>query len=92
MLALHGRILRQEPLNVRKAAQTTAVHKSSSIDLRTAVIIDTGTSYVTTDLRSANGVDVGGQRIRGTATLEHADRVRICDHEFVFEIGSPPAS
>jgi hypothetical protein len=140
---LHGRILRQEPLNVRKAAQTTAVHKSSSIDLRTAVgtqtamaclravegptrgsshplvaaatrigrlsdndvvlddasvsryhavIIDTGTSYVITDLRSANGVDVGGQRIRGTATLEHGDRVRICDHEFVFEIGSPPAS
>jgi DNA-binding SARP family transcriptional activator len=141
--ALHGRILRQEPLNVRKAAQTTAVHKSSSIDLRTAVgtqtasaslraiegptrgtshplvaaatrigrlsdndvvlddasvsryhavIIDTGTSYVITDLRSANGVDVNGQRIRGTATLEHGDRVRICDHEFVFEIGQPPPS
>ncbi|MDT4999380.1 MAG: family transcriptional regulator, regulator of embCAB operon, partial [Mycobacterium sp.] len=46
---------------------------------------------VITDLRSANGVDVGGQRIRGTATLEHGDRVRICDHEFVFEIGQPPS-
>jgi DNA-binding SARP family transcriptional activator len=141
--ALHERILRQEPLNARKAAHTTAVHKSNCIDLRTvvgtqaataylravhgptkgtshpllaaatrigrlsdndlvlddasvsrhhAVIIDTGTSYVITDLRSANGVDVGGQRIRGTATLEDGNHVRICDHEFVFEIGGPPAS
>jgi DNA-binding SARP family transcriptional activator len=77
--ALHGRILRQEPLNVRKAAQTTAVHKSSSIDLRTAV----GTQTSVACLRAVEG---------GTATLEHGDRVRICDHEFVVEIGSPPAS
>ncbi len=139
--ALHQRILRQEPLNAKKAAQTTAVHKSSIIDLRTAVgtqtatatlravrgpfqgsnhpllgaatrigrlsdnevvlddgsvsrhhavIIDTGTSYVISDLRSANGVHVGGQRIRGTATLADGDLVRICDHEFVFEIRRPP--
>ncbi len=51
-----------------------------------AVIIDTGTSFVITDLRSANGVDVGGERIRGTATLADGDRIRICDHEFTFEI------
>ena len=30
-----------------------------------AVIIDTGTSFVITDLRSANGVHVRGERIRG---------------------------
>jgi pSer/pThr/pTyr-binding forkhead associated (FHA) protein len=55
---------------------------------RHAVIIDTGTkkSYVITDLHSANGVDVRNQRIRGTATLCHGDRIRICDHEFTFEI------
>ena len=46
----------------------------------------TGTSFVITDLRSANGVDVGGERIRGTATLADGDRIRICDHEFTFEI------
>ena len=51
-----------------------------------AVIIDTGTSFVITDLRSANGVDVGNERIRGTATLADGDRIRICDHEFTFEI------
>ena len=55
-----------------------------------AVIIDTGTSFVITDLRSANGVDVRGQRIRGTATLADGDRIRICDHEFTFEISQPP--
>ena len=53
-----------------------------------AVIIDTGTSFVITDLRSANGVDVGGERIRGTATLADGDRIRICDHEFTFEIAA----
>lgn len=133
--ALSERILRQEPLDVRRVARTTAVHQISHIDLRTAVgvqsapaqlraesgrvhplvaaatrigrlpdndivlddvrvsrhhavLIDTGTSFVITDLRSANGVEVGGQRIRGTATLDHGDRIRICDHEFVFEIVS----
>jgi DNA-binding SARP family transcriptional activator len=130
--ALAERILRQQPINTRRAARTTAVHKLD-IDIRTAtgaqsapaqmrassgrvhpllsaatrigrlpdndivlddvsvsrhhaVIIDTGTSYVITDLRSANGVEVAGQRIRGTATLTSGDRVRVCDHEFVFEI------
>ncbi|MCF6388166.1 FHA domain-containing protein [Mycobacterium sp. MBM] len=130
--ALSERILRQEPINTRQAARTTAVHKinlgmrtatdaqSAPAQLRSAsgrvhplrsaatrigrlpdndivlddvsvsrhhaVIIDTGTSYVITDLRSANGIEVAGQRIRGTATLTSGDRIRVCDHEFVFEI------
>jgi SARP family transcriptional regulator, regulator of embCAB operon len=130
---LHQRILRQEPMNAKKDAMTTAVHQSNSIVLRTvggtssavaslvgksgrthrllaaatrigrlpdndivlddanvsrhhAVIVDTGTSFVITDLRSANGVDVQGERIRGTATLQTGDSVRICDHEFTFEV------
>jgi SARP family transcriptional regulator, regulator of embCAB operon len=136
--ALHERILRQESLDVKKAARTTAVHMVHDIDVRTsvsasagvaalrspsgavhrltatatrigrlpdndivlddgnvsrhhAVIIDTGTSFVITDLRSANGVDVRGERIRGTATLGDGDAIRICDHEFTFEIEPRPA-
>lgn len=136
--ALHERILRQQPLDVRKAAQTTAVHTIGDIAARTsiapssamaalhsasgqihrltatatrigrladndlvlagssvsrhhAVIIDTGTSFVITDLRSANGVDVRGERIRGTAMLGDGDSVRICDHEFTFRIEPHPA-
>ena len=137
--ALHERILRQETLNPRKAAQTTAVHTINAVNARTAVgattatahlratsgigagaqsrhpllaaatrigrlpdndivlgganvsrhhalVIDTGTSYVITDLHSANGVFVDEHRIRGTAMLADGDRVRICDHEFVFEV------
>ncbi|MGX9787473.1 BTAD domain-containing putative transcriptional regulator [Mycobacterium sp. MMS18-G62] len=131
--ALHERILRQEPLDVKRAAKTTAAQTIVNIDLRTAVnatsalgslrsasgrvyplaaaatrigrlpdndivlddpnvsrhhavIIDTGTSFVITDLRSANGVDVGNERIRATATLADGDHIRICDHEFTFEI------
>ncbi|MET0452601.1 MAG: BTAD domain-containing putative transcriptional regulator, partial [Mycobacterium sp.] len=49
--ALHEKILRQEPVNARKAAQTTAVHKSSNIDLRTAV----GDQSAVAELRTRSG-------------------------------------
>jgi SARP family transcriptional regulator, regulator of embCAB operon len=51
-----------------------------------AMIVDTGASFVVTDLRSANGVELAGSRIRGSATLADGDRLRIGDHEFTFEI------
>jgi DNA-binding SARP family transcriptional activator len=133
--ALHERILRQEVLDVRRAALTAASAAASTLDRRTtatgrtavarlralsgqsypmtgaatrigrlvgndvvlddaevsrhhAVVSDTGTSFVITDLRSANGVYVQGRRIRGSVVLADCDRIRICGHEFVFEI--PP--
>jgi DNA-binding SARP family transcriptional activator len=136
--ALHEKILRQEPLDVKQAAKTTAVHQVNDIDMRTAVsataalatlrsaagrayrltatatrigrlsdndivlddnnvsrhhavIIDTGTSFVITDMRSANGIDVRGERIRGTATLGDGDTIRICYHVFTFVIEPRPA-
>ncbi|OJZ67934.1 regulator [Mycobacterium paraffinicum] len=52
-----------------------------------AVIVDTGNSFVITDLQSANGVDLGGERIRGSATLADGDRICICGHDFTFEFG-----
>ena len=131
--ALYERVLRQEPLDVKRVARTTAIHTANSLDQRTAVggrilrrpaarrvrprisaggggypdraparqrhrsrrpnvsrhhavIIDTGTSFVISDLRSANGVDVRGERIRASVTLADGDRIRICDHDFTFEI------
>lgn len=51
-----------------------------------AVIVDTGNSFVITDLQSANGVDVADQRIRTSATLADGDRICICGHEFTFEM------
>ena len=131
--ALHERILRQESLDVKSSASTTAastVHnirarksadassavaslRSSSgrvhplratatrigrlsdndivlddanVSRHHAVIIDTGSSFVISDLRSANGVDVLGEQIRGATTLSDGDQICICDHEFTFEI------
>ena len=51
-----------------------------------AVIIDTGAGFVIYDSRSTNGVEVRGQRIRGSATLADGDRIRIGNCEFIVEI------
>jgi DNA-binding SARP family transcriptional activator len=132
--ALHERILRQEPLEVKQVARATAKRAVATLERRTrasqqsavavlrddagslyplrgaatrigrlpdnhivlddatvsryhAMIVDTGNSFVITDLRSANGVHVAGNRIRGSAALTDGDRIRISDHEFTFEIG-----
>jgi SARP family transcriptional regulator, regulator of embCAB operon len=129
--ALHARILRQERLDTKRAARTTAkraiatthtafTRKSVVAGLRDAagrhyplqaaatrigrledndivlndddvsrhhaVIIDTGSSFVITDLRSANGVQVQHRRLRPSTTLADGDRISICGHEFTFEI------
>jgi SARP family transcriptional regulator, regulator of embCAB operon len=51
-----------------------------------AVIADTGTGFLITDLRSTNGVEVQGERIRGSATLGDGDRIRIGNQDFSFEL------
>jgi SARP family transcriptional regulator, regulator of embCAB operon len=131
--SLYEQILRQEPLDVKIAAQTTAADAMFAIQQRSAVsansasarlrdtsgrfypvtgaatrigrlpdndivldepnvsrhhavIIDTGTSFVITDLKSANGIEVQHQRVRGTAILVDGYSIRISRHEFIFEI------
>jgi DNA-binding SARP family transcriptional activator len=131
--SLHDQILRQEPVDTSRAAQTTATHSVAEITPSTgtlagpsaiaelrgkngqryrlesstrigrrpendivlddddvsryhAVVIDTGTGFVISDLRSTNGVTVAGRRIRGSATLADGDRIKIGNHEFTFHI------
>lgn len=133
--ALHERILRQEPLGLKRADLTThkrdvyrhepstagiqlaqaalgglrdqtgrlhpltgaitrigrftdndVVLDDTDVSRHHAVITDTGTGFMMTDLRSTNGVEVGGQRIRGSAALADGDRIRIGGHEFTFEM------
>jgi DNA-binding SARP family transcriptional activator len=129
--ALHERILRQEPLDTKKVAKTTARRAMSTthtvstrpsviaglrdasgrqFPLRTtatrigrvpdndivlndddvsrhhAVIIDTGGSFVITDLGSVNGVEVQQRRLRPSATLADGDLIDFCGHKFIFEI------
>jgi SARP family transcriptional regulator, regulator of embCAB operon len=51
-----------------------------------AVIIDTGGSFVITDLRSVNGVEVQHRQIHPSTTLADGDAIDICGHQFTFEI------
>ncbi|MDR3660201.1 MAG: BTAD domain-containing putative transcriptional regulator [Mycobacterium sp.] len=132
---LHGRILRQEPLDTKRAAQATAtrtlmkfassleiggnthqaglryasgqfvrlqeavtrvgrlpdndiVLNDAAVSRHHAVIVNTGTGFVITDLRSANGVEVNRHRVANSATLGDGDHLRIGDHEFAVEISS----
>jgi SARP family transcriptional regulator, regulator of embCAB operon len=71
---------------IGRLSDNDIVLEDTSVSRHHAVIIDTGTSFVITDLRSANGVYVDDQRVRGSTSLLNGDRIRICDHEFTFEI------
>jgi len=129
--ALHERILRQEPLDTKRVAKTTARRSMSAahnlstrgsvvaglrdasgrhyplqaaatrigrlpdndivldddnVSRHHAVIIDTGGSFVITDLRSLNGVEVRHQPLRPSVTLADGDLICICGHELTFEI------
>jgi DNA-binding SARP family transcriptional activator len=131
--SLHERILRQEPLDTRQTAQTTATHAVVSLNPHTgtvagpsavaelrgndgqrhrlvgstrigrrpdndivldddevsryhAVVIDAGGCFVISDLKSTNGVQLGGRRIRSSATLADGDHILIGSYEFIFEL------
>jgi DNA-binding SARP family transcriptional activator len=129
---LHERILRQERLDIKQSAKTTAadaartmrptfsysttvaglrdtagrrhplqptitrigrladndiVLDDGDVSRHHAVIIDTGSNFVITDARSANGVEVQGRRLSPSAALADGDHIRICGHEFTFELG-----
>jgi len=71
---------------IGRLADNDVVLEDAKVSRHHAVIIDTGTSFVISDLRSANGVVVTGQRIRGSVTLTDGDRISIGRHELRFEL------
>ena len=132
--ALHGRILRQEVLDVKRAALTAASAAAGTLDRRTrrqAAAVARLACTVGTGLSPDRGghqdrpacgqrrrarrrrsqppsrrgqrhgrefrhhrsafcqrrLRAGGRRIRGSVALADGDRIRICHHEFVFELG-----
>ena len=72
---------------IGRADDNDVVLDDVRVSRRHAIIIDTGSSFVVTDLRSANGVTVSGQRIHASAVLNAGDRIGISDHEFTFLLG-----
>jgi DNA-binding SARP family transcriptional activator len=78
---------------IGRSAENDIVLPDRKVSRHHAAVVDTGTGFMITDLRSANGVYVTGRRVRGSGVLHEGDRIRIGDEEFVFALGSePPAT
>jgi DNA-binding SARP family transcriptional activator len=71
---------------IGRLADNEVVLDDAEVSRHHAVVSDTGSAFVITDLRSANGVYVQDRRIGGSVALAGGDRIRIYHHEFVFEI------
>lgn len=80
--------LRAAATRIGRLSDNDIVLDSPKVSRHHAVIVDTGTSFIINDLRSSNGVHVQQERIRSAATLRDGDHVRICDHEFTFQIAA----
>ena len=78
--------LRGAATRIGRLSDNDVVLDDDTVSRHHAVIVDTGNSFVITDLQSANGVDVADQRVRTSALLADGDRICICGHEFTFEI------
>ena len=70
----------------RLADNDIVLDDDTEVSRHHAVIIDTGTGFLITDLRSTNGVEVNGRLINPSVTLSDGARIRIGGHEFAFEI------
>lgn len=70
---------------IGRSADNDIVLADVKVSRHHAVITDNGTTFVITDLGSANGVRVRGQRIDPSAELCEGDPVRIGDQEFTLE-------
>ncbi|MEV4239008.1 BTAD domain-containing putative transcriptional regulator [Nocardia sp. NPDC050408] len=77
--------LRSASTKIGRLPDNDIVLDNAAISRHHAVVVDTGTSYIVCDLRSANGVHIHNQRIRGSAALTDGDRIRIGDHQLMFE-------
>jgi SARP family transcriptional regulator, regulator of embCAB operon len=88
---LRDRTGRQYRLNegttrIGRSTDNDIVLDDTDVSRHHAVIIDTGTGFVITDLQSTNGVEVQRKRIRTSAPLSDGDHIRICSYQFTFEI------
>ncbi|GAB3025753.1 BTAD domain-containing putative transcriptional regulator [Mycobacterium bourgelatii] len=78
--------LRAGATRIGRLSDNDIVLNDDDVSRHHAVIVDTGGSFVMTDLGSANGVQVQGQLLRHSANLADGDHISICGHDFIFEI------
>jgi hypothetical protein len=78
--------LRSTATRIGRLPDNDIVLEGDDVSRHHAVIIDTGGSFVITDLGSANGVQVQRRRLRPSAPLADGDHITVCGYEFVFEI------
>ncbi|BBX90963.1 FHA domain-containing protein [Mycolicibacterium boenickei] len=83
--------LRPNVTRIGRLPDNDIVLDDADVSRHHAVIIDTGSSFVITDLQSANGVQVRQERIHPSATVGDGDDIRICGRQFTFELlrGAP---
>lgn len=72
-----------------RLADNDIVLDDAEVSREHAVIVDTGSSFMITDLRSANGVSVQGRPLQFSAPLADGDHIDICGYEFTFELQRP---
>ncbi len=77
---------------IGRSPDNDIVLSDAKVSRHHAVITDDGTTFLITDLGSANGVRVHGRRIDPSAELREGDRVRIGDQEFTLETHSSGAT
>jgi SARP family transcriptional regulator, regulator of embCAB operon len=80
--------LTEATTRIGRVADNDIVLDDNDVSRYHAVITDSGTGFVITDLRSTNGVEVQGNLIRGSVALGDGDHIKIGGREFVVEIRS----
>jgi DNA-binding SARP family transcriptional activator len=76
---------------IGRMSDNDIVLSDARVSRRHAVIVDTGIGFVVNDTGSANGIELAGRRIRGSATLSDGDRLQIGGVGFTFEIPAETA-
>ncbi|CAM4293581.1 Transcriptional regulatory protein EmbR [Mycobacterium basiliense] len=73
---------------IGRSPDNDIVLSGSKVSRHHAAVVDTGSSFVIVDLRSLNGVSVSGRRIHTSTALTEGDRIRIAEHQLMFETTS----
>ncbi|MUL75074.1 BTAD domain-containing putative transcriptional regulator [Mycolicibacterium sp. CBMA 226] len=87
----HLHLLKRSATRIGRNPDNDLVVPDDKASRHHAVINNADTAHIITDLGSANGVHVNGERIRATAELHDGDSIRIGGQVFVFE-AYPPAT